>query len=129
MNIVRRKEGTKYGYVYVSEEGKEIEITSKTTDGYLRLPKESPWKMVQLKKLEECEGDFELGERTITRGKSNNSTPKISVKSWENYITDDEKKIIEEIKLRAIAKMNKVKIEAQIAALEAQLAGLEEEAE
>ena len=128
MDIVRRKEGTKYGYVFIGENDKEIEITSKTTDGYLRLPKESPWKMISLKQLEKSEGDFVLGERKINREKSENG-PKISVKSWENYVDEKDIKILEEIKNRALAKMNKDKIAAQIEALKAKIAELEGKAE
>lgn len=73
--IIRNNTDSKYGYdlVIVSEDGSETikELTSKTTDGYLRLP-ENPLgqKMIALKKL--GSEDYELqqyeGRHTSSKG-------------------------------------------------------------
>ena len=81
--IIRNNVDSKYGYdlVIVSENGNETvkELTSKTTDGYLRLP-ENPLgqKMIALKKL--GSEDYELqqyeGRHTSSKGSSNGYTKK-----------------------------------------------------
>lgn len=76
--VVKAKEGTKYGYVLVitNEDGNETvkELTSKTTDGYLRLPEnELGQKMIALKKLE---GVTELELQKYEGRHSSESGPK-----------------------------------------------------
>ena len=81
--VIRANSNSKYGYdlVIVSEDGSETvkELTSKTTDGYLRLP-ENPLrqKMIALKKL--GSEDYELqqyeGRHTSSKGSSNGTTKK-----------------------------------------------------
>lgn len=81
--IIRNNSNSKYGYdfVIVNEDGTETikELTSKTTDGYLRLP-ENPLgqKMIALKKLGSEDYVLEKyeGRHTSSKGSSNGSTKK-----------------------------------------------------
>ena len=50
-----------------------------------------------------------------------NATPKTTTSKWAEYLTEDEKKIYEELVAKAQRRMKAEQLKAQIAALEAQL--------
>lgn len=99
---VRKNSAAKYGYDFVitHDDGhEEIKpITSKTTDGYLKLPDNPMWKMARISLLEETEGDLVLTEKRPTR--QTNGTTKPNGR-WLEYVTKDDLKLLEEIKARA----------------------------
>jgi len=132
--IIRNNADSKYGYdfVVVSEDGSETvkELTSKTTDGYLRLP-ENPLgqKMVALKKL--GSEDYELqqyeGRHTSSKGSSNGPTKKDDfLQALALCLDKDERKTFLELCAKAKSRFDVFKkremLKKQIADMQAKLA-------
>jgi predicted RNA-binding protein with RPS1 domain len=92
-----------------------VELTSKTTDGYLRLPEEctkvTNRKMIAIKQLEQSDGDFELTIKELNE-KSQKVTK--STTNWQQYLTDDERAIFDELKSKCELRMKKNSILSQI---------------
>jgi len=131
--IIRANSNSKYGYdlVIVSEDGTETikELTSKTTDGYLRLP-ENPLgqKMVSLKKL--GSEDYELqryeGRHTSNRGSSNGPTKRDDfLQALALCLDKDERKVFLELCTKAKSRFEIFKkremLKKQIAEMQAKL--------
>ena len=131
--IIRSNVDSKYGYdlVIVSEDGSETvkELTSKTTDGYIRLP-ENPLgqKMVAIKKL--GSEDYELqqyeGRHTSSKGSSNGSTKREDfLNSLALCLDKDERKtfleLCEKAKVRFEVFKKKEMLKKQIAEMQATL--------
>lgn len=138
--IIRKNVDSKYGYdlVIVSEEGSETvkELTSKTTDGYLRLP-ENPLgqKMIALKKLETHNGDYELekyeGRHTSNKDSSNSSTKKEDfLNALALCLSDEERKTFNELCEKALSRFEVFKkkemLKKQIAEMQAKLKELKD---
>ena len=132
--IIRNNADSKYGYdfVIVSEDGSETvkELTSKTTDGYLRLP-ENPLgqKMIALKKL--GSEDYELqqyeGRHTSSKGSSNGTTKKDDfLQALALCLDKDERKTFLELCAKAKSRFDVFKkremLKKQIAEMQAKLA-------
>ena len=132
--IIRNNADSKYGYdfVIVSEDGSETvkELTSKTTDGYLRLP-ENPLgqKMIALKKL--GSEDYELqqyeGRHTSSKGSSNGTTKKDDfLQALALCLDKDERKTFLELCAKAKSRFDVFKkremLKKQIADMQAKLA-------
>lgn len=121
MSKIIRNSKSKFGYDFVNDEGKIIEITSKTTDGYLKLPEiVNGRKLVSLKALESNDGDYDLSTlsattrtSTKTSGTTRTTTPKLN---WEDFIDEADLETYKAIKARAEAKLQKKHVEDQIEA-------------
>lgn len=106
--IIRANSNSKYGYdlVIVSEDGSETvkELTSKTTDGYLRLP-ENPLgqKMVALKKL--GSEDYELqqydGRHISSKGSTGGNKKEDFLQALALCLNEDERKTFLELCAKA----------------------------
>ena len=99
------------------------ELTSKTTDGYLRIQiPEYNIKMVSLKQINSNlneNGEYVLqpkAERKITT-----KTQTVAKSSWLDYLDENDRKIVNELKAKAEQAMRIEKLKAQIAELEKQL--------
>ena len=99
------------------------ELTSKTTDGYLRVAiPEYNIKMVSLKQINsnlDENGEYVLqpkAERKIAT-----KTQTITKSSWLDYLNENDRKIVDELKAKAEQTMRIEKLKAQIAELEKQL--------
>lgn len=123
---IRKNNAAKHGYDFVitHDDGhEEIKaITAKTSDGYLKLPENPMWKMARISLLEATEGDLELTEARPKK-QPGEITHKSTAK-WLDFVSDADKKVLEEIKARAEAKMKKVVLQEQIKALQEQLKSL-----
>lgn len=132
--IIRANSNSKYGYdlVIVSEDGSETikELTSKTTDGYLRLP-DNPLgqKMIALKKLgfEDYELQQYEGRHTSSKGSSNGSTKKEDfLQALALCLDKDERKTFNELCEKALSRFEVFKkketLKKQIAEMQAKLA-------
>ena len=132
--IIRNNVDSKYGYdfVIVNEDGSEIvkELTSKTTDGYLRLP-DNPLgqKMIALKKL--GTDDYELqqyeGRHTSSKGSNGGSTKKEDfLQALSLCLDKDERKLFLELCEKAKSRFEIFKkremLKKQIAEMQAKLA-------
>lgn len=121
MSKIIKNSKSKFGYDFVNDEGKTIEITSKTTDGYLKLPEiVNGRKLVSIKALESTDGDYDLSTlsattrtSTKTSGTTRTAAPKLN---WEDFIDEADLEAYKAIKARAEVKMNKKHIEDQIEA-------------
>lgn len=131
--IIRNNADSKYGYdlVIVSEDGSETvkELTSKTTDGYLRLP-ENPLgqKMIALKKLGSEDYVLEKyeGRHTSSKGSSTGSTKKEDFLNALALCLDaDERKTFNELCEKALSRFEVFKkkemLKKQIAEMQAKL--------
>lgn len=132
--IIRNNSNSKYGYdfVIVNEDGTETikELTSKTTDGYLRLPENHlGQKMIALKKL--GSEDYELqqyeGRHTSSKGSSNGSTKKDDfLQALALCLDKDERKTFLELCTKAKSRFDVFKkremLKKQITDMQAKLA-------
>ena len=112
---------SKFGYDFVNDEGKTIEITSKTTDGYLKLPEiVNGRKLVSIKALESNDGDYDLSTLSATTRistKTSGTTKTVTSKlNWEDFIDEADLEAYKAIKARAEAKLQKKHVEDQIEA-------------
>jgi hypothetical protein len=105
---IRRNSAAKHGYEFVikHDDGhEEIKaITAKTSDGYLKLPENPMWKMARISLLEQTQGDLELTEKRPIKQVAADGKPKTSGK-WLEYVTKEDLKMLEEIKARAVKRM------------------------
>lgn len=99
------------------------ELTSKTTDGYLRVAiPEYNIKMVSLKQINsnlDENGEYVLQPKA--ERKTTTKTQTIAKSSWLDYLDENDRKIINELKAKAEQAMRIEKLKAQIAELEKQL--------
>lgn len=99
------------------------ELTSKTTDGYLRVAiPEYNIKMVSLKQINsnlDENGEYVLQPKA--ERKTTTKTQTIAKSSWLDYLDENDRKIINELKAKAEQTMRIEKLKAQIAELEKQL--------
>lgn len=125
---------SKHGYDFIIEdengERTTIELTRITSDGYIHLPQE--YHEVLNRKLLKFT-DFEgKGEYEITRreGRSINRSTTVGVttstkapkKNIEEWLTEEEKAIYNDLIAKAMRRAKKAQLEAQIEELKAQLA-------
>lgn len=113
--VIEKRTQYKHGYALIdyvdNERVKTIELTSKTTDGYLKFPTQAiikynlPTKMCSLKRLKDLnEGDeYSIDNlspsKPKTLSKNSNKTVKVNNTDLINeYIKDDEKLKIEKLK-------------------------------
>lgn len=131
--IIKVNKNSKYGYDYVTIDDNNVEtvkeLTSKTTDNYLRLSiPEYNIKMIAIKTIENNLRDNEyVIEPRVARNTNN-----ISIGAWQDYLTDEEKATIEAIKQACIERKKATinankpteadKLRAQIKRLEEKLA-------
>ena len=103
------------------------ELTSKTTDGYLRVAiPEYNIKMVSLKQINsnlDENGEYVLQPKA--ERKTTTKTQTIAKSSWLDYLDENDRKIVNELKAKAEQAMRIEKLKAQIAELEKQLEGAE----
>lgn len=99
------------------------ELTSKTTDGYLRVTiPEYNIKMVSLKQINsnlDENGEYVLQPKA--ERKTTTKTQTIAKSSWLDYLNENDRKIVNELKAKAEQAMRIEKLKAQIAELEKQL--------
>lgn len=118
---------SKYGFdlITIDETNHETrtELTSKTTDGYLRMAiPEYNIKMVSLKQIDsnlDENGEYVLQPRAERKTTVNTQT--IAKSSWIDYLDENDRKIVNELKAKAEQTMRIEKLKAQIAILEKQL--------
>ena len=106
---IRKNSTAKHGYDFVitHDDGhEEIKaITAKTSDGYLKLPENPMWKMARISLLEQTEGDLELTEKRPLRTTTTTDGQPKSNGKWLNYVSEEDKKLLTEIKDRAMKAM------------------------
>lgn len=120
----------KYGFDLITIDGSNNvtrkELTSKTTDGYLRMAiPEYNIKMVSLKQINENldeNGEYVLQPKVARK---NAKTQTVVKSSWLDYLDENDRKIVDELKAKAEQAMRIEKLKAQIAELEKQLEGAE----
>lgn len=99
------------------------ELTSKTTDGYLRMAiPEYNIKMVSLKEIRANlneNGEYVLQPKA--ERKTATKTQTVAKSSWIDYLDENDRKIVDELKAKAEQAMRIEKLKAQIAELEKQL--------
>lgn len=99
------------------------ELTSKTTDGYLRMQiPEYNIKMVSLKQINsnlDENGEYVLQPKA--ERKTATKTQTVAKSSWLDYLNENDRKIVNELKAKAEQAMRIEKLKAQIAELEKQL--------
>lgn len=99
------------------------ELTSKTTDGYLRVAiPEYNIKMVSLKQINsnlDENGEYVLQPKA--ERKTATKTQTVAKSSWLDYLNENDRKIVDELKAKAEQAMRIEKLKAQIAELEKQL--------
>ena len=99
------------------------ELTSKTTDGYLRVAiPEYNVKMVSLKQINsnlDENGEYVLQPKA--ERKTTTKTQTVAKSSWLDYLNENDRKIVDELKAKAEQTMRIEKLKAQIAELEKQL--------
>lgn len=99
------------------------ELTSKTTDGYLRVAiPEYNIKMVSLKQINsnlDENGEYVLQPKV--ERKTTTKTQTVTKSSWLDYLNENDRKIVDELKAKAEQAMRIEKLKAQIAELEKQL--------
>lgn len=118
---------SKHGFdlITIDETNNETrkELTSKTTDGYLRVAiPEYNIKMVSLKQINsnlDENGEYVLQPKA--ERKTTTKTQTIAKSSWLDYLDENDKKIVNELKAKAEQAMRIEKLKAQIAELEKQL--------
>lgn len=116
----------KYGFDLITIDGSNNvtrkELTSKTTDGYLRMAiPEYNIKMVSLKQINENldeNGEYVLQPKVARK---NAKTQTVVKSSWLDYLDENDRKIVDELKTKAEQAMRIEKLKAQIAELEKQL--------
>jgi hypothetical protein len=92
-------------------------------DWYILPENPANRKMVNGKKIHD---GMELSYReTRTQSSSTSTTPKASTKGWTEYLTDEERALYEELKVKAERRAQIAKLKAQKAEWERQLAELE----
>lgn len=118
MSKIIKNTKSKFGYDFVNDEGKTIEITSKTSDGYLKLPEiVNGRKLVSIKALESNDGDYDLSTLSATTRMSTKTSGTTTTRlNWEDFIEEADLETYKAIKARAEVKMNKKHIEDQIEA-------------
>ena len=98
-------------------------MTSKTTDGYLRVAiPEYNIKMVSLKQINsnlDENGEYVLQPKA--ERKTATKTQTVAKSSWLDYLNENDRKIVNELKAKAEQAMRIEKLKAQIAELEKQL--------
>ena len=98
-------------------------LTSKTTDGYLRVAiPEYNIKMVSLKQINsnlDKNGEYVLQPKA--ERKTTTKTQTVTKSSWLDYLNENDRKIVDELKAKAEQAMRIEKLKAQIAELEKQL--------
>lgn len=117
----------KHGFdlIVIDESNNETRksLTSKTTDGYLRVSiPEYNIKMVSLKEINKNldeNGEYVLQPKTARKIATKTQTTMKS--SWLDYLDENDRKIIDELKAKAEHAMKIEKLKAQIAELEKQL--------
>lgn len=117
----------KYGFdlITIDETNNETrkELTSKTTDGYLRMQiPEYNIKMVSLKQINsnlDENGEYVLQPKA--ERKTATKTQTVAKSSWLDYLNENDRKIVNELKAKAEQAMRIEKLKAQIAELEKQL--------
>ena len=117
----------KHGFdlIVIDESNNETRksLTSKTTDGYLRVSiPEYNIKMVSLKEINKNldeNGEYVLQPKTARKIATKTQT--ITKSSWLDYLDENDRKIIDELKAKAEHAMKIEKLKAQIAELEKQL--------
>lgn len=118
---------SKYGFdlITIDETNHETrkELTSKTTDGYLRMQiPEYNIKMVSLKQINsnlDDNGEYILQPKAERRTTAKTQT--VAKSSWLDYLDENDRKIVNELKAKAEQAMRIEKLKAQIAELEKQL--------
>ena len=99
------------------------ELTSKTTDGYLRMQiPEYNIKIVSLKQINsnlDENGEYVLQPKA--ERKTATKTQTVAKSSWLDYLNENDRKIVDELKAKAEQAMRIEKLKAQIAELEKQL--------
>lgn len=114
----------RYDFI-VNENGEEkrIELTKKTTDGYLHIPAEYHdelnMRLIRMAILEGQDGPIEI-ERREGRGPSTKTQPSKKENGIEMYLTEDELKVWNELKAKAEARAKIAKAKAIAEAAQAE---------
>lgn len=118
---------SKHGFdlITIDETNNETrkELTSKTTDGYLRvIIPEYNIKMVSLKQINsnlDENGEYVLQPKAERKTAAKTQT--VAKSSWLDYLDENDRKIVNELKAKAEQAIRIEKLKAQIAELEKQL--------
>lgn len=134
--FVRRNNVAKFGYELVIDD-KVVDITSKTTDGYFRVPVLETTHNIKMLKISTIEsnlnenGEYEVlprearAPRTVTNSQS---APRKTSNFYE-YLTDEEKEIYKELEAKAMKRMMIVKAKAEYEKAQAEYERLTAEAQ
>lgn len=99
------------------------ELTSKTTDGYLRMQiPEYNIKMISLKQINsnlDENGEYVLQPKA--ERKTATKTQTVAKLSWLDYLNENDRKIVEQLRIKAEYAMKIAKYKAQIAEFESKL--------
>lgn len=117
---------SKYGFdlITIDETNNETrkELTSKTTDGYLRIQiPEYNIKMISLKQINENLVNDEYVLQPKAERKTVVNTKTIAKSSWIDYLDENDRKIVEQLRIKAEHAMKVAKLKAQIAEFESKL--------
>lgn len=124
--IIRKSTNARFGYEYVTidAEGREtiVALNKKTTDNYLHLP-ENPFnrKLIGIAFLEKQGDQWEVTPREAKTKTTTNATTKPKTLALEEYLEGDDKELFLALKAKALANMEKAKLLAEIAKLQAEL--------
>lgn len=127
---IKYNESSKYHYdlVIVDDNNNEtiVELTSKTTDGYLRLPEnELGQKMIALKKLGTTDYELQKYEGRHTSGTHTSTSKDDFLKALALCLNEDERKtfndLLEKAKSRLVIFKKKEALKKQIADAQAAL--------
>ena len=132
--FITTNSASKHGYDFIVEDENgartSIELTRKTTDGYIHLPDQSH-EVLNRKLLKftdfEAYDEYEITRRegrsinrsTTTGVTTSTKAPKKNIEEW---LTDDEKAIYMDLIAKAERRAKKAQLMAQIAELEKQIA-------
>lgn len=106
---------SKFGYDFVvknddDEIEKIIELTSKTTDGYLRIPSEYHdeigKKMVRMSILTDDEIEIEKGKKIYTENQTQNQSKMTEIDFAKKYLPDDDFQLYMKLKNKIAVMMN-----------------------
>ena len=106
---------SKFGYDFVvknddDEIEKIIELTSKTTDGYLRIPAEYHdeigKKMVRMSILTDDEIEIEKGKKVYSENQTQNQSKMTEIDFAKKYLPDDDFQLYMKLKNKIAVMMN-----------------------
>ena len=120
-----RKENERFYLIDENQNQTELKVIENHGSEYLRLPQKIDGKLhVSISRFRDTD-EIDLENLPKKAPKSEESKPKSKPKTWEDYLTEEEKESIAEIKRLAEKRMQRELIEAEIESMKAKIAELE----